>query len=209
MSGDPASTTTPAKSTSVAKRGLNRRLAAIDISAACSCLSLPTAVATHIAVATTVKTVTTTPPVLTSTVNRKPMLPSYTKLTLTPPLSACANPFPTNIPTMPYGDAINSASFSTANTLYYITSTPEGASAQACCNTCFFGVENCVNAFWYSYEGCVVQQAVNVTGNGVGLSAQCPGGQLKGLTYSNDTAPAFRSTGNIAGPCGVSYANVA
>lgn len=121
---------------------------------------------------------------------------------------ACADIFPTLTPTLPYGDASNGAGFSTVNTLYYLSTDPAGASAQACCNKCFFGMENCVNAFWYFYEGCVVQQATAAAGNGIGNSTQCPSGQLVGLTYTNDTAPAFRSTGNIAGPCGVSYSNL-
>lgn len=67
-----------------------------------------------------------------------------------------------------------------------------------------------MQAWWYFYEGCVVQQAVNVTesdGNvgGNGESEQCPQGVIEGLTYGNDTDPAFRSTGNIVGPCGMSY----
>jgi len=54
-----------------------------------------------------------------------------------------------------------------------------------------------------------VQQAVDVVvaenGEEEGVNAQCPQGQIEGLAYGNDTDPAFRSTGNIVGPCGVSY----
>lgn len=55
-----------------------------------------------------------------------------------------------------------------------------------------------------------MQQAVNVTetkvnGKVQGESEQCPQGTIGGLTYGNDTNPAFRSTGNIVGPCGGSY----
>lgn len=67
-----------------------------------------------------------------------------------------------------------------------------------------------MQAWWYFYEGCVVQQAVNVTEmqqtKVTGKESQtCPQGTIGGLTYGNDTDPAFRSTGNIVGPCGSSY----
>lgn len=66
-----------------------------------------------------------------------------------------------------------------------------------------------MQAYWYSYEGCVVSQATNTTGKGTGkgVSAVCPVGTLAGLTYGPDVQPAFRSTGNIVGPCGVGYDN--
>lgn len=44
-----------------------------------------------------------------------------------------------------------------------------------------------------------------MTGTGEGISAFCPQGTVEGLIYSNDTDPAFRSTGNFAGPCGQVY----
>jgi len=55
-----------------------------------------------------------------------------------------------------------------------------------------------------------VQQAVNVTETKVksmvqGASEQCPQGTVGGLMYGNNTNPAFRSTGNIVGPCGSAY----
>jgi len=64
-----------------------------------------------------------------------------------------------------------------------------------------------VQAWWYFYEGCVVQQAVEVdnVGEEEEVNAQCPQGTIEGLSYGNDTDPAFRSTGNIVGPCGASY----
>ena len=40
----------------------------------------------------------------------------------------------------------------------YGLSTPQGASAEACCNTCYFELPYCIQAYWYSYEGCVVNQ---------------------------------------------------
>ena len=44
-----------------------------------------------------------------------------------------------------------------------------------------------------------------MTGTGEGISTVCPQGTVEGLTYSNDTNPAFRSTGDFAGPCGQTY----
>ncbi|KAL8822369.1 MAG: hypothetical protein Q9191_006896 [Dirinaria sp. TL-2023a] len=91
------------------------------------------------------------------------------------------------------------------NSLY--GSNTAGDSLEGCCNLCFFGVPNCIQAFYYFYEGCVIQQASAPTGTGVGVSDVCPQGQIAGLTYSrDDTAdPPFRSTGDIAGPCGAVY----
>lgn len=39
------------------------------------------------------------------------------------------------------------------------------------------------------------------------VGATCPNGVLSGLVYGNDQAPAYGTTGNIAGPCGQSYVN--
>ncbi|KAI1078150.1 hypothetical protein F5B20DRAFT_244924 [Whalleya microplaca] len=106
-----------------------------------------------------------------------------------------------------YGDAHAAISLEQQNSLHYIN-TPEGASAESCCNLCYFGLENCVQAYWYFYEGCVISQATNLTaGTGEHVSSTCPVGTFEGLTYGPDVAPAFRSTGNIAGPCGQSYTN--
>lgn len=50
-----------------------------------------------------------------------------------------------------------------------------------------------------------MQTAVNVTaGSGKG-SKTCPQGKIEGLTYGNDSSPAFHSTGNIIGGCGTAY----
>ncbi|KAI0009403.1 hypothetical protein F4779DRAFT_582735 [Xylariaceae sp. FL0662B] len=106
-----------------------------------------------------------------------------------------------------YGDAHATIDLAQQNSLYYLD-TPEGASAESCCNACYFELENCVQAYWYFYEGCVVSQATNLTaGTGEHTSSTCPVGTFQGLTYGPDVAPAFRSTGNIAGPCGQSYTN--
>ena len=87
-------------------------------------------------------------------------------------------------------------------------STPQGASAQACCNACFFEEDNCIQAWWYDYEGCVISQATNLTSaSGHGLNPRCPAGTFNGLTYIPDFEPPFRSTGDIAGSCGVDYSN--
>lgn len=127
-------------------------------------------------------------------------------------LYPCASPFPSRTPTLPYGDATPPSNLSTQNTLFYVSSTSQGASAQACCNACFFELANCIQAYWYSYEGCVVSQATNssLTGSASGehVGKTCPAGTFKGLTYEQDTNPAFRSTGNIAGPCGQTYNNL-
>jgi hypothetical protein len=127
-------------------------------------------------------------------------------------LYPCASPFPSLTPTLPYGDATLPSNFSTENTLFYVSSTTEGASAQACCNACFFELANCIQAYWYSYEGCVVSLATNSSlagsASGEQVSTACPAGIFNGLTYEQDTNPAFRSTGNIAGPCGQTYNNL-
>ena len=96
------------------------------------------------------------------------------------------------------------------NTRYGLE-TAEGASARACCEACHFGgaaTANCVQAYWYSYQGCVVSRAARPgAGTGEHASPACPAGLLAGLTYGPDVDPAFRSTGNIAGPCGSLYTN--
>lgn len=127
-------------------------------------------------------------------------------------LYPCASPFPSLTPTLPYGDATLPSNFSTANSLFYVSSTTEGASAQACCNACFFELANCIQAYWYSYEGCVVSLATNSSlagsASGEQVSTACPAGIFNGLAYEQDTNPAFRSTGTIAGPCGQTYNNL-
>lgn len=66
-----------------------------------------------------------------------------------------------------------------------------------------------MQAYYYSYEGCVVSQATNISSaDGTDVSSVCPAGVFEGLTYGPDISPAFKSTGNIAGPCGVAYANL-
>ncbi|OKL62116.1 hypothetical protein UA08_02368 [Talaromyces atroroseus] len=124
----------------------------------------------------------------------------------------CATPFPSLIPTLPYGDSSLPDNFATENSIFNVASTPQGASAEACCNACFFEVPNCVQAYWYSYEGCVVSQVTNgsIAGaaSGQQVSHVCPAGTFNGLSYANDTNPASRSTGNIAGPCAQTYNNL-
>lgn len=54
----------------------------------------------------------------------------------------------------------------------------------------------------------MVSQAFNTGAQtGMGVSNTCPGGVLSGLVYGNDAAPAYGTTGNIAGPCAQSYVN--
>jgi len=130
-----------------------------------------------------------------------------TRTTTVSPPTFTETVYPCSNSSILYGTASSSAG--TQNTLYGLD-TEQGVDVVECCNTCLFDTENCVQAWWYFYEGCVVQQAVNVTetrvnGNVQGESEQCPQGTIEGLTYGNDTNPAFRSTGNIVGPCGGSY----
>ena len=54
----------------------------------------------------------------------------------------------------------------------------------------------------------MVSQGVSVIGTGQGVSNTCPNGVISGLVYGPDVNPAFRSTGNIVGPCGSAYNNV-
>lgn len=52
----------------------------------------------------------------------------------------------------------------------------------------------------------MVQQAVNVTSVDEKTESEvCPSGVVEGLSYGNDSDPAFHSTGNIVGPCGGAY----
>jgi hypothetical protein len=54
-----------------------------------------------------------------------------------------------------------------------------------------------------------VSQATDLgSATGQGVTGNCPAGTFGGLSYGPDVNPAFRSTGNIAGPCGVSYLNL-
>ena len=55
------------------------------------------------------------------------------------------------------------------------------------------------------YTDVAFSKADTVTGSGEGVSTTCPQGTVEGLVYSNDTNPAFRSTGDFAGPCGQTY----
>ncbi|KAI0379479.1 hypothetical protein F5Y04DRAFT_129367 [Hypomontagnella monticulosa] len=106
-----------------------------------------------------------------------------------------------------YGDSHPAFPLAQQNSLIPL-SDARGATAQACCETCYFGTADCVQAWWYFYEGCVVSVATNLTGRtGSNASPACPGGTFAGLTYGPDVDPAFRSTGNIAGPCGEEYSN--
>ncbi|OTA53181.1 hypothetical protein K449DRAFT_426864 [Hypoxylon sp. EC38] len=108
-----------------------------------------------------------------------------------------------------YGDAKISAPLDQQKSYYELkNSTGYGASAESCCNACYFAVSNCVQAYWYFYGGCVISVATNLTASsGVNPSSVCPVGTFEGLTYGPDLNPAFLSTGNIAGPCGWDYTN--
>lgn len=189
------------------------------VSSACECLSVPTPVTT-LKSTSTVKITTSVPyPTKTTTVYRKLKIPSPTINFPPHPLKsvcnpkthrslppACATPVPTLTPTLPYGLSPNPPA--TANTLFG-GDTVAGASLEGCCNLCYFGIDNCVQAYWYFFEGCVIRQAAApAAGDGVGVSTVCPVGRLAGLTYARDSSPAFRSTGDLAGPCGVGYGNL-
>ena len=41
--------------------------------------------------------------------------------------------------------------------------------------------------------------------NGMGVSSVCPNGKIDGLVYDPDSNAPFRSTGDIAGQCGMQY----
>ncbi|KAF6218114.1 hypothetical protein HO133_006072 [Letharia lupina] len=168
-------------------------VASSAISSACDCLSIPTPTSTVTKVSSsTVVTVTT------ATITTTPAVVSKTYY-------PCATPLPTLTPQLPYGLSNGVGESNTEGNNLYGIDTPQGASAEACCNTCYFEIPYCIQAYWYFYEGCVVDQATTVTGSGDGISTVCPQGTVEGLTYSNDTNPAFRSTGDFAGPCGQTY----
>ncbi|KAL8833438.1 MAG: hypothetical protein Q9176_007978 [Flavoplaca citrina] len=164
------------------------------ISSACDCLNLPTPVATSTSVS--VETLTTT------------VQPTVTK-TVYP----CATPVPgegyaNKVQTVPYGLAYPYPSSVPGTDNQRFDLTTNGATLEGCCNICYFEIPNCLQAFYYSYQGCVVQQPTEIIGTGPGVSSVCPNGQIAGLTYNRDTNPPFRSTGNIAGPCGQTYNNL-
>ncbi|KAL8677472.1 MAG: hypothetical protein Q9186_006113 [Xanthomendoza sp. 1 TL-2023] len=176
--------------------GLERRnnpaylsgIASSAISSGCECLNLPTPVSKT--TKTSVKTTTINVPA-----------PTVTK-------TVYPTPVPTLIPTVPFGKANQPPSIpgNGQNSLYGAGT--KGETIEGCCNLCYFEIPNCINAFFYGYQGCVVQQPSEVIGTGPGISAVCPNGQIAGLTYSRDTAPPFRSQGDIAGPCGQTYNNL-
>jgi len=43
------------------------------------------------------------------------------------------------------------------------------------------------------------------TVNGMGVSSVCPNGKIDGLVYNLDSNALFRTTGDIAGQCGMQY----
>ena len=184
------------------------------ISSACQCLNLPTPTTTvttsSVTTVTSTGTITATiyPPVVTSTVYRKSLHSSYPTPQNLPAnhRPACATPVPSLTLNLPYGASNGANTGGNQNNLYGSETT--GNSLEGCCNLCFFGVPNCVQAVYYSYEGCVIEQAVSPLGTGQGVSDVCPVGQIAGLTYNPDTNPPFRSTGLIAGPCGSVYNNL-
>ncbi|KAL8636941.1 MAG: hypothetical protein Q9228_005731, partial [Teloschistes exilis] len=158
------------------------------ISSACECLNLATPVITSIQTSTKTSTV------------------KVPAATVTKTVYPCATPVPSMIPTVPYGLSNGVGVSSSGNTLYGSGTT--GTTLEGCCNLCYFGVPNCTQAFYYFYEGCVIQQADMYNGTGIGVSSVCPKGQIAGLTYNRDANPPFRSTGDIAGPCGQTYNNL-
>ncbi|KAI1407951.1 hypothetical protein F5Y13DRAFT_115392 [Hypoxylon sp. FL1857] len=115
----------------------------------------------------------------------------------------------TNFQGPAYGDANITTPLGQRNVLYARNDTTGyGASAELCCNACYFGVPNCVQANWYSSKGCIVSFATNTSAaRGENPSSSCPSGLFNGLTYGPDVNPAPGSMGNIAGPCGQDYTN--
>lgn len=170
-------------------------IASSAISSACDCLNIPTPTST-----VTKLSVSTVATVATTTFTTTPAVVSKTYF-------PCATSIPTLTPQLPYGLSNGVGVSSGGNNLYSLD-TPQGASAEACCNTCYFELPYCIQAYWYFYEGCVINQASTVTGSGEGVSTVCPQGTVEGLAYSNDTNAAFRSTGDFAGPCGQTYDNL-
>ena len=107
--------------------------------------------------------------------------PSYGKFTCLNWLPACATPITSLTPTLPYG-LWNGVGVSTSQQTLYGSNTV-GTTLEGCCNLCFFGLTNCIFAYWYFYEGCVVQQGLTVNGTGVGISDVCPNGKINGLVF--------------------------
>ncbi|KAI4239596.1 MAG: hypothetical protein LQ349_000270 [Xanthoria aureola] len=163
------------------------------ISSACKCLNLPTPVSTttKVSVQTTIITV---------------------RPTVTKTVYPCATPVPgegaNKVQTVPYGLAYPYPSSVPGTSNQRFDLSTKGGTLEGCCNICYFDIPNCLQAFYYSYQGCVVQQPTEIVGTGPGVSSVCPNGQIAGLTYNRDTNPPFRSTGNIAGPCGQTYNNL-
>ncbi|RYP08275.1 hypothetical protein DL764_002009 [Monosporascus ibericus] len=150
--------------------------------------------------------ITCTPPATTTTTVQEASTATTTVtevVTSTETVYPCADHVDYQGPT--YGDACTTADLGLENPLYYLSS-PQGSSPRACCETCLFAVESRVQTYWFSYQGCAVSRATNAAaGTGHHVTGSCPVGTFEGLTYGPDVRPAFRSTGNIAGPCGQSY----
>ncbi|RFU24392.1 hypothetical protein B7463_g11946, partial [Scytalidium lignicola] len=129
-------------------------------------------------------------------------------ITTTPPATTttiypCADPLPSPGPA--YGQYTSPSNLNLVNDL---RQGDQGQNATDCCNTCFFEVENCVQAFYHEVEGCVVSQATNLTSaSGEGVTNSCPAGTFNGLAYGADINPQPRTPGTIMGPCGQDYHN--
>ncbi|KAG6999514.1 mannan endo-1,4-beta-mannosidase B [Physcia stellaris] len=178
---------------------------AAQLSIACSCLNVPVPTTTVVQNSTTQAPETTTAATTTTTITQTTTTTQTPQPTIYTTIYPCAAPLPSPGPA--YGDYASSTNLSLQNTLFYLN-TPQGNSASSCCNTCFFGVANCIQAYWYFYEGCVVSQAMDLgSATGLGNSTSCPAGAFGGSSYGPDVNPAFRSTGNFVGPCGERYAN--
>ncbi|KAF7513714.1 hypothetical protein GJ744_007765 [Endocarpon pusillum] len=158
------------------------------ISQACSCLSLATPTAT-ITSRTTTQPVSTSVATIISTTTVTTTIPPAAAAVLTKTVYPCATVQSSGGTVLPSpGPAYQRSNYlaapatpppglanGTSNSIYYLRE-PQGASALSCCNTCFFEVEYCVQAFWYSYQGCVVMQATDYSGSGAG--AGVGGGNL-------------------------------
>ncbi|KAI4120363.1 MAG: hypothetical protein LQ338_007072 [Usnochroma carphineum] len=164
-------------------------IASSAISCGCECLNLPT------------------PVTKTTTTSTKKVTTKGPASTVTKTVYPCATPIPSLTPNVPYGLSSGSPNIvgGVGNSLY--GSGTSGTTLEGCCNLCYFEVPNCVQAYWYFYQGCVIN-AVTVNSTGPGISNICPNGQIPGLTYSPGSNPPFRSTGDIAGPCGQTYNNL-
>lgn len=117
------------------------------------------------------------------------------------------------LPNKAYGISNRGGNQGPINSTLYDPSTPIGSTREACCNECYFGSQNCVQATYHDDFvaflgdlGCRINLAPAAVGDGLPAheTENCPSGVISGLIYGpGDGYPMF-----IPGPCGEVYQNL-